>query len=66
MIKKAIWLFTILIEKGRLLMSAASRYSVPLEQFVEEFDLENVVPEISLEGRVINSNGVNRPALQLA
>ena len=47
-------------------MSAASNYSVPLQQFVEEFDLENIVPEISLEGRVINSNGVNRPALQLA
>lgn len=41
-------------------------YSVPMEKFVAEFHLENLVPDISLEGKVLTSNEVNRPALQLA
>lgn len=41
-------------------------YSVPIEKFVEEFKLENLVPEIPYKGRIISSSEVNRPALQLA
>ena len=41
-------------------------YSVSIEKFVAEFGLENLVPEIPLEGRLITSSEVNRPALQLA
>jgi len=47
-------------------MEFSSRYSVELKNFVEEFGLENIVPEISLEGKKVISSGVNRPALQLA
>lgn len=47
-------------------MDHQSRYSVDLEDFVKEFNLENVVPEISLDNKKIVSTGVNRPALQLA
>lgn len=41
-------------------------YSVPIEKFVEEFQLENLLPEISLDGKLLTSSDVNRPALQLA
>ncbi|MEA5085322.1 MAG: HPr(Ser) kinase/phosphatase [Lachnospiraceae bacterium] len=41
-------------------------YSVPIEKFVKEFQLENVMPEISLKGKLLTSSDVNRPALQLA
>ena len=41
-------------------------YSVSIEKFVAEFNLENLMPEIPLDGRLITSGEVNRPALQLA
>lgn len=41
-------------------------YSVPIEKFVKEFQLENLLPEISLKGKLLTSSDVNRPALQLA
>ena len=41
-------------------------YSVPIENFVAEFHLENLVPEIPLAGKILTSSEVNRPALQLA
>ncbi len=41
-------------------------YSVPIEKFVKEFNLENMIPEISLNGKMLKSSDVNRPALQLA
>ncbi|MCQ4726445.1 HPr(Ser) kinase/phosphatase [Anaerotignum faecicola] len=41
-------------------------YSVPIEKFVKEFNLENMIPEISLNGKMLTSSDVNRPALQLA
>lgn len=40
-------------------------YSVALEKIVEEFGLENLVPEIDLQGKVLEKSEVNRPALQL-
>ena len=47
-------------------MEYSSQYSVSLVDYVKEFDLENMVPEINLTGKKISSIGVNRPALQLA
>jgi HPr kinase/phosphorylase len=41
-------------------------YTVLIEKLVEEFKLENVIPDISLAGRTISSPFSNRPALQLA
>ncbi|MGE4214811.1 MAG: HPr(Ser) kinase/phosphatase [Anaerotignaceae bacterium] len=41
-------------------------YSVPIEKFVKEFQLEQLLPEISLKGKLLTSSDVNRPALQLA
>ncbi len=41
-------------------------YSVSLEKLVKEFHLTSVVPEISLKGRELSKNEVNRPALQMA
>lgn len=41
-------------------------YSVKLEDMVKEFDLKNLTEDISLEGRIIETAEVNRPALQLA
>ncbi|MGL4791740.1 MAG: HPr(Ser) kinase/phosphatase [Anaerotignaceae bacterium] len=41
-------------------------YSVPIEKFVEEFNLENLTPEIDLKGKKLKSSDANRPALQLA
>lgn len=41
-------------------------YSAELEKIVEAFQLENILPEISLEGRAVKKREINRPALQLA
>lgn len=41
-------------------------YSAELKKLVEAFQLENILPEISLEGRSIIRKEINRPALQLA
>ena len=40
-------------------------YSAELKKIVEAFQLENILPEISLEGRCISRKETNRPALQL-
>ncbi len=39
--------------------------TITLEKFVNEFELENLTPEIKLEGRLLKQKYVNRPALQL-
>lgn len=41
-------------------------YSAELAKIVEAFQLENILPEISLEGRSVKKREINRPALQLA
>ncbi|MBQ7103457.1 MAG: hypothetical protein IJN89_05300 [Anaerotignum sp.] len=41
-------------------------YSAELTKIVETFQLENILPEISLEGRAVKKKEVNRPALQMA
>lgn len=41
-------------------------YSAELNKIVEAFQLENILPEISLEGRAVKKKEINRPALQLA
>ncbi|MBS4960911.1 MAG: HPr(Ser) kinase/phosphatase [Clostridiales bacterium] len=41
-------------------------YTVSLKKFVDEFTLECLTPEISLEDKYISKSEVNRPALQLA
>ncbi len=41
-------------------------YSVKIEDMVKEFHLKNLTEDISLEGRLIETAEVNRPALQLA
>ena len=41
-------------------------YSAELKKIVEVFDLESVLPELSLEGRSVLRKEINRPALQLA
>ena len=41
-------------------------YSAELGKIVEAFQLENILPEISLEGRAVKKKEINRPALQLA
>ena len=41
-------------------------YSADLGKIVEAFQLENILPEISLEGRAVKKKEINRPALQLA
>ena len=43
----------------------ASEIKVALEKFVNEFELENLTPEIELDGRMLVQKFVNRPALQL-
>ena len=43
----------------------ASEIKVALEKFVNEFELENLTPEIGLDGRMLVQKFVNRPALQL-
>ena len=40
-------------------------YSAELVKIAETFQLVNILPEISLEGRVVKKKEVNRPALQL-
>lgn len=40
-------------------------YGACIKQFLEHFDLENIIPEIELEGRRIKRKEINRPALQL-
>ena len=40
-------------------------YSAELIKIVEAFQLVNILPEISLAGRVVKKKEVNRPALQL-
>lgn len=40
-------------------------YSADLTKIVEAFSLENMLPELSLEGRAIVRKEINRPALQL-
>lgn len=40
-------------------------YSAEIKKFVQRFNLENILPEIDLEGRVISRKEINRPALQL-
>ena len=40
-------------------------YSAELIKIVEAFQLVNILPEISLQGRVVKKKEVNRPALQL-
>ena len=40
-------------------------YSAELIKIVEAFQLVNILPEISLKGRVVKRKEVNRPALQL-
>ena len=41
-------------------------YSVELTKIVEQLDLENMTPGVPLEGRLITTTEINRPALQLA
>lgn len=41
-------------------------YSVTLEQIIKEFQLTNLTSEISVEGRIVETPEVNRPALQLS
>lgn len=40
-------------------------YTVELTKIVEQMGLENMTPGVSLEGRVITTTEINRPALQL-
>ncbi len=40
-------------------------YSAKLTKIVEEFQLEAILPEIDIAGRVITRKEINRPALQL-
>ncbi len=40
-------------------------YSAEIKKVVQHFHLENILPEIDLEGRVISRKEINRPALQL-
>ena len=47
-------------------MNNSVQYSVSLGEFAKEFALENIVPTIDLSKRKITTNGLNRPALQLA
>lgn len=41
-------------------------YSVSMEKFVKEFNLQNVLPEIKLKNKVLTKDEINRPALQMA
>ena len=43
----------------------ASQTAIALEKFTNEFELENLTPDIDLEGRLLTQKFVNRPALQL-
>ncbi len=46
-------------------MIMGSQTVVALEKFADEFELENLTPDITLEGRELTQKYVNRPALQL-
>ena len=39
-----------------------SMYSAELKKIVEAFELENMLPELSLEGRSIIRKEINRPS----
>ena len=41
-------------------------YTVSMEKFVKEFELENLTPQVDFSEKVLTSSDVNRPALQLA
>lgn len=41
-------------------------YSVKIEDMIKEFNLTNLTEDISLDGKIIDTAEVNRPALQLA
>ncbi len=41
-------------------------YSITIKDLAERFQLEDLTPEIDLEGKAMSSREVNRPALQLA
>ena len=43
----------------------AAQTTIGLEKFVNEFELENLTPNIPLEGKSLAQKFVNRPALQL-
>lgn len=43
----------------------STEISITLEKFVNEFELENLTPEIDLSCRVLTQKYVNRPALQI-
>ncbi len=47
-------------------MTMITNYSAELTKIVSVFQLENILPELDLRGRVINRKEINRPALQLA
>jgi len=40
-------------------------YTADLDKIIDIFGLENAVPEVNLQGRVISRKEINRPALQL-
>lgn len=54
-------IFDFYIEKERM----KCMYSAELKKIVDTFQLENMLPEIDLEGRSIKKKEINRPALQL-
>lgn len=41
-------------------------YSVTLDQLIENFNLKNLTPTVSFDGKLITAPEINRPALQLA
>lgn len=41
-------------------------YSVKIEKLIEEFQLENLLPEIDISKKFLSKSEINRPALQLA
>ncbi len=41
-------------------------YSVSLKEIIEEFGLKNLTENVDIEGRLVESPEINRPALQLA
>ncbi|WP_317856341.1 HPr(Ser) kinase/phosphatase [Chakrabartyella piscis] len=43
-----------------------TNYSAELTKIVRVFQLENILPDLDLKGRVITRKEINRPALQLA
>lgn len=43
----------------------SSETQIPLKKFTDEFELENLIHDIDIEGRMLKQKFVNRPALQL-